>query len=352
MQDKIISIGFFIIIMSVGLLSIIMKDIDISFLERRKLTTVTTLQKDYLENMDDYLIDQFPFRNNLLAINTFYERDILGNSEKNNVYVIDNYLIDKNYPLNNNKVDSFVSKINQLINNNFKNNKVFYTIIPDKGYFLNNSNDYLKIDYSLLLDKVKNIDANYFDLISKLDLSDYYYTDIHIKQDSWLNLLPIFSNGLEFNYSEYKYQENSYYPFYGASYSKAMGSSPDELVYLTNDILENVSVKHLEYNYNSVYNREKLGSIDSYDVFLGGASSLIEIENSNSSSDKELIIFRDSFASSLTPLLVPYYEKITLVDLRYIDFKYLNNYIDINDQDILFMYSTLIINNSNILKIN
>ena len=64
------------------------------------------------------------------------------------------------------------------------------------------------------------------------------------------------------------------------------------------------------------------------------------------------LIFRDSFGSSIVPLLVPFYKKITLVDLRYINMNLVNNYITFNNQDVLFLYSTLIVNNSFILKIN
>ena len=95
---------------------------------------------------------------------------------------------------------------------------------------------------------------------------------------------------------------------------------------------------------------DKLSSLDSYEVYLDGASSFIEIYNDNSISNKELVIFRDSFASSITPLLTNYYQKITLIDNRYIDSKNYLNLIEFNDQDILFMYSTLIVNNSSTLK--
>lgn len=93
-----------------------------------------------------------------------------------------------------------------------------------------------------------------------------------------------------------------------------------------------------------------LKSSDHYNIFLNGPSSLIEIENNLISSDKELIIFRDSFGSSFAPLLIPFYKKITLIDLRYINMNIAKNYVDFNNKDILFLYSTLIVNNSFILK--
>ena len=70
----------------------------------------------------------------------------------------------------------------------------------------------------------------------------------------------------------------------------------------------------------------------------------------NTSSNKELIVFRDSYGSSLIPLMVDGYKSITVVDTRYISSSMLSNYIDFNNKDILFLYSTLLINDSFTLK--
>ena len=109
------------------------------------------------------------------------------------------------------------------------------------------------------------------------------------------------------------------------------------------------------YNYEktrneSVYNMEKWQtSSDKYDVYLSGATPLLTIENKNGPKGKELLLFRDSFGSSITPLLIENYEKITLIDSRYISTKILDNYINFKNQDVLFLYSTLIVN-QNVLK--
>ena len=65
--------------------------------------------------------------------------------------------------------------------------------------------------------------------------------------------------------------------------------------------------------------------------------------------DKELLLFRDSFGSSLAPLLVENYKKITLIDIRYMSSKLLGEFIEFGDQDVLFLYSTVVLN-QNILK--
>ena len=63
-----------------------------------------------------------------------------------------------------------------------------------------------------------------------------------------------------------------------------------------------------------------------------------------------MIYEKKLFYSSLIPLLVPYYNKITLVDTRYISPKILGEYIDFKGSDVLFMYNVMTINNSSILR--
>ena len=104
------------------------------------------------------------------------------------------------------------------------------------------------------------------------------------------------------------------------------------------------------YNTNEVYPLNKLENMDKYDIFLGGASSYIEITNPSNNTGRELVIFRDSFGSSLTPLLIEAYYKITLIDTRYISSNTYLNMIKFSNQDVLFLYSALIVNNSSTLK--
>jgi hypothetical protein len=61
-------------------------------------------------------------------------------------------------------------------------------------------------------------------------------------------------------------------------------------------------------------------------------------------------VFRDSFGSSMIPLLMQGYKKVTVVDTRYIASGLLDQFIQFKGQDVLFMYSSLILNSSYILK--
>ena len=85
-------------------------------------------------------------------------------------------------------------------------------------------------------------------------------------------------------------------------------------------------------------------------MFLSGARALLTIENPNAKTDRELIVFRDSFGSSMVPLLLEDYEKVTLVDIRYVSSVKLDSFLDFHGQDVLFLYSTLVLNNSASLK--
>lgn len=353
MKEKIISILFIAIIYTLSISTLILKDRDISTYERRKLTTTQKLKENFIDNLDDYLTDQFVFRDSLISINSCFDRYILNNIDDNNVYILNDYIIEKNYPLKEENIENFIKKINYIKDNYLKDNSTYYTIIPDKSYFLNSAK-YLKFNYSELFEKLKeNINASYIDITNLLELEDYYKTDIHIKQTSYPKIIKELVTNMNLNYKEINYKENKIENFYGASYSKVpQFIKPDEIIYMIDNNINDLHAQHLEYGEKNIYDLEKLNTSDKYNIFLSGPSSLIEIKNEDTKSNKELIIFRDSFGSSFAPLLTPYYKRIILIDLRYINMDIVNEYIDFENKDILFAYSTLIVNESNLLKVN
>ena len=103
-------------------------------------------------------------------------------------------------------------------------------------------------------------------------------------------------------------------------------------------------------SYIDVYNLELAKGKDAYEIFLSGAKSLLTIENPNATTDKELLIFRDSFASSIAPMFAEGYSKITLIDIRYLAPQLLGNFVSFSGQDVLFLYSTLVLNSSGALR--
>ncbi len=350
MKDKIITLTFIIFIYTFSILFLFHKDTAVSLVERRKLTTISKLQEDFTTNLDPYLTDQFPMRNLFLTLNNTFNRYLLGNNYASDVSLKGEYIIAPNYPLDSKSLQNFTKKINTITKNYFPTSNCYSLIIPDKSYFLDNNQD-LKINYDYLYDylsrKLTIPNINIHDLLT---LSDYYQTDIHLEQSSYLKIIPRINDYLNFNYQNISYTPKTYANFKGSDFYKVPFQKPEKLTYLTNDLLSNITVKHLDYLDNYIYKEEALTSGDAYNLFLSGPSSLIELTNEDSPNNRELIIFRDSFASSLAPLLIPFYHKITLIDLRYTNMNIISKYIDFHNQDILFFYSTLIVNNSFILK--
>ncbi len=356
MKNKIITYSFVTYLVIFLILNIFISDKEISLVERRHLTKfphVTTkeiLNGNTFHEFEEYTLDQFPFRDKFRSIKTYTELYLFNKSDSNGLFIENDYIYKLDYPLNNKSIDNFINKTNNLINEHLtNNNKIYLSIIPDKNYFLND--DYLTIDYNSLINKVvSSINANYIDIIPYLSINDYYKTDSHWKQEEIVDV----ANCLAFNMSKditKNFTINSFSPFYGVYYGQlGLNSNSDKIIYLTNKVIDEATIYNYEDSYNKIYNLSKLKGIDPYDIFLSGATPYIEITNNLNNSKKELIIFRDSFGSSVAPLLLENYTKITLIDMRYINISNLEKLIEFNNQDILFLYSTMLINNSFTLK--
>lgn len=297
-------------------------------------------------------MDNFYQRETFRKLKTSVELDVFKKQDVNKIYKYNDFLVEQIYPLDEKSVTNLTNKINYIKDSYLKEtNKIYYSIIPDKNYYTDNN--HLKLDY----DKMKQImqnnlkDLQYIDIFQDLGLDSYYYTDSHWKQEKLQNVAKTIAQNMNFNISE-NYNEQKITTFKGVYAGQLpINTKEDEIRILINNTIAYANV----YNYETkeqgeIYNFKKLNGYDKYDIYLSGATPLIEISNSNNKENKTLIIFRDSYASSLAPLLTEGYSKITLVDTRYISPKILNEYVDFENADILFLYSTLVINSSMALK--
>ena len=357
-KNKIVTILFAIIIILSFFINIIKKDEIISIAERRKLEQFPSVSISQIINgtffnkFDKYVTDQFFERELFRKIKINTELKLLSKKNYNNLYEYNNYIIEQIYPLNEKSILNISNKIIEIKEKYLtENNKIYYSIIPDKNYFINDEN--LKLDYNKLENLLnRNLSfAKYIRIFDMLELEDYYKTDTHWKQERLLKVAKTIAESMNVNL-ENEYKEKTICDFQGTySGQLPISTAKDKIKILTNSEIEKSKV----YNYetkkeNKVYNMEKINSLDKYDIYLSGATPVLKIENPENKTGNELIIFRDSYASSLVPLFIPKYSKITLIDTRYISPKLLPNYVEFNNQDILFMYSTLVINNSYSLK--
>lgn len=357
MKNKIITISFVFVIEFFFILGLVIKDESISKTERRKLESFPklTINKimdgSFMDDFEDYSLDQFPYRDTFRSIKASVNYYVLGKLDNNNIYLNEDGIFKVEYPTNTESIDKFINKINSIISNLNKDNKVYSLIIPDKNYYVKDKL-FLKIDYDLLYSKIEKLNTTPIDIRDIMNINDYYKTDTHWKQENLDKVVKRLSKKMDFTYTKLNYKHNTYSKFYEVYYGQAaLNVNPDTITYLTNDIINECTVEYLENpNLNTIYNPSKLTGMDSYDVFLDGASSFITINNPNSKDSRELVVFRDSFGSSLIPLLIPYYSKITVIDIRYITSDYYLKKIEFTNQDVLFLYSTLLVNDSSSLK--
>lgn len=297
-------------------------------------------------------MDNFYQREMFRKMKTSVELDVFKKQDANKIYKYNDFLVEQIYPLDEKSVTNLTSKIN-YIKDSYLNetNKIYYSIIPDKNYYTDNS--HLKLDYDKMKQIMKNNlkDLQYIDIFQDLKLDSYYYTDSHWKQEKLQSVAKTIAENMNFTITQ-NYNEQKVATFKGVYAGQLpINTKEDEIKILVNDVIADANA----YNYETkeqggIYNFKKLNGYDKYDIYLSGATSLIEINNPNNKTNKTLVIFRDSYASSLAPLLTEGYSKITLVDTRYISPKILNEYIDFENADILFLYSTLVINSSMALK--
>ncbi len=172
---------------------------------------------------------------------------------------------------------------------------------PDKNYFLAEANGYPALDYQALTDALRKQTefAAYIDLFGTLTADDYYRTDSHWRQENLLTTADTLAAAMGAALPDSRYTERTLdRPYYGLYYGyAALPMEPDHLTYLTSDLLDACTV----YNYETgktrpIYDLAKGAGKDPYELFLSGSVSLLTIENPNADTDRELVIFRDSFA--------------------------------------------------------
>lgn len=354
-----------VFLFAVSLFCILKKDNFYSDSERRvlakmpKISTETILSGQFMSDFETYAMDQFPMRDGIRGIKSANELFVFNKRDNNGLYMQNGVISKKEYPLNEDMLDYASQKFNALYENNFadKDVNIYLTVVPDKNYYLSKDGVRLSVDYEEISEKMqeKNKFMEYIDISDLLDVEDFYRTDTHWRQEKILDVAERLCSemGAEFNSSyETRELEND---FYGVYYGQlALPVKADRIKYLTNDVIENCVVTSYATGapqQTTVYNFEKAVSKDPYEFFLSGADPLIIIENPNAKTDRELIVFRDSFGSSLTPLMIDGYSKITLVDIRYVQSGMVGNLVEFKDgDDILFIYSTTILNNSTGMK--
>ncbi len=358
------TVVFCLLIFGLGISFLLIPDGKISASERRPLkqfSEVAQAENPFSE-IEGYYLDQFPLRDSFRRVKAYLMTKAFLKNDNNGIYEIDGTVVKMEDALDENQINYAVSNIDSVIAKYLGSCNVYYSIIPDKHYYASKENGYPAMDYEKLSSLVHNglsDKAQYVDIFDLLSLSDYYKTDSHWSQDKIIDVadrLVGAMNGGEHSISDENFKENTLSPFYGVYYGQsALSLSPDEIVFLTSDKTENMTMTVYgdtgSAKKHPVYTTEMFSNVDPYDVFCAGAQPLIVIENPNAENDRELVLYRDSFGSSIAPLLAHAYSKVTLVDLRYMVPDYVGNFVKFSENtDVMFLYSTGLLNGGRVLK--
>ncbi len=361
-KSFLITLIFVLVIGGFTLAVFIAPDKDISSWERRKLqqmpeiTASSLFDGSFMRDFETYLTDQFPLRDNFRTLKARFHFDVLGQKDNNDIYIVDGSASKLDRKISHTSVNKFKNKIVSIYDTYLKDTdcKVYFSVIPDKNAYLTEGTLYPHFDYEELLSLTENGLPESFttlDIAPHLSASSYYNTDSHWKQEEIVPVANHIRKKLGVKPLETLIKKDLG-EFYGVYYGQsALPLEADKLFYLTNDEIEGATVTNIEKEGETkIYDMSKADALDRYDIFLSGAVSILEITNPKGEKGKELILFRDSFTSSLAPLLVPGYSKVTLIDIRYIPSKNVGNYVTFDNQDVIFIYGSGIVNNSSSLR--
>lgn len=368
---------FFLLLTGFAVAEICLPDQTISESERRYYATLpelsweSILDGNYMQDIEEYLLDQFAGRDTFRIAKTEIETTLLGKSDANNYVKVEDYLFELDYDWSKKQVTKTAQEFAKLQEEWFAEAKVYYAVIPDKASFLPKE-EYPVGDDGWILEQMQKylVDASYIDLYPYLTIEDYYKTDLHWKQEAIVDVAATLLDGMQAADTTGETVAAEHVPtteellqrytsslitsaFYGGyAGASAFKTIPDELVSLTNETIETARVYDYEAaKETTVYAPEKVEGTDPYDYYLWGARALLTIENPLCENGKKLLLFRDSFGSSIAPLLLEEYEEITLVDLRYLVADYLPELLELNEyDDVMFLYSENILRNSGSLK--
>ena len=330
-----------------------------------KITWEGVIDKTVINAFEKASVDQFPFREFFRSFKAKIQYNVLGLKENNGYVEKDGYICQIKNEFNAAGVQDSLGKLGDLYNTQIAGNasNVYVSLIPDKNYYLGKDYGYPAPNFDKLAEQYRDVfpESTYSDITGALKLESFYKTDTHWDQSQILGVVETLGGAMGFEVPK-EYTQNTIEGFEGIYFDQsAMNPDAETLTYLTNEIIDNLKVQDVSNNqflnvyapnlFNEVHNFE----IDGYNVFLSGKAGypVLRIINPKATENKVLVVFRDSYGSSIAPLLAQGYKMIYVVDLRSIDYELLGQqtvngarnpyYIDFSNKDVLFLLSGLVI---------
>lgn len=293
------------------------------------LTWESVKSGQYMEDINSYLCDHFPFRDFFIGLKTGTEIT-LGRREINQVFIgRDGYLIEKyQNPVNTEQISQTLKTFGEK--EELRGKELHLMLVPTAIYTYKN----LLPEFAPSADQMETaekiyqasgllpIDCSQDLLEHQQDGQLYYRTDHHwTTYGAYVGYLafcrekgftPVSLNELE--------AETAAEDFCGTIYSKVNDYSQkgDKITIYRNPADKlTVYYEDTKETTNSLYNLEYASKKDKYSLFLNNLHPLIEITNENAESERELVLIKDSYANSMVPFLVHHFKKVYVFDTRY-----------------------------------
>ena len=357
------------LVLSLGFIAVfaawfwILPDAEESITERRYLAKCPALSLSsvangsFMNGFEKYMLDQFPLRDGFRTLKAAANAKVFMQKDNNGLYSVGEHLSKLDFPTDFDSVDHAARRFRYVYDAYLRNSgtKTYLSVIPDKNVFIASPNGYPDKDYKALVEHLRNgfPEAKYIDISGLLSADDFYYTDSHWRQERILTVSDEIADKMGAERIGQCEKHDTGVSFYGVYYGQAaLPHAPERFFYLDNAVIRGLKVYNVETSSDiPVYDLRAAAGRDPYEMFLGGARSIITLTNPNAAKERRLIIFRDSFGSSIAPFLTAGYSEVTLVDIRYIAPSALGRLIDFTKaDDALFFYSASVINNSETIK--
>lgn len=343
---------FLAVLFGFSLLHLALPDREVSRSERRRLAQLPPLSSGFSDKLEEYMLDQFPLREQLRTVNSLVRLYGLGQADIHSIYLHGGGAFRMDGPLQEKQVRHAAAVFSAVQEKYFPSLPAHYVIVPDKNAKAETGRPRLDTETMRGIVREALPGMTEIDIWDLLSADDYYKTDPHWRQERLLPVAAAICEALGAD-APGTFTEKALSPFYGAYYGQAaLPMAPDTLTYLESADTKAAEVTGPELDgAQPVYRPELLDGTDGYDVFLSGAQAVLTVTSPNVHNGRHLVLFRDSFGSSLAPLLLGSFERITLVDLRYISAARLADYADLSDAtDVLYLCSTAVWNNGGTLR--
>ena len=314
-----------------------------------KFTYEKLINGEYMNGMDEYINDQFIFRDRWISIKTMAERAMLKQDINSVYFAKDDYLIEKHGNdevseeqaiKNRERLIEFVKKYTEKLGND----RVNVMLVPTAS--------------EILIDKLPPFATGYNQNAiphgTFIDIRDmfmkhkdeyiYYRTDHHwtalgafYAYEKWAKdagFTPLSKEEFDITLASDE--------FYGTLHSKVNTNiKPDDIyLYHIKEDMDYQLLYNLTDEKSTLYDLSKLEGKDKYSVYMGGNNAVVEV-GTNNNNGRRLLVIKDSFAHSFVPFAVNHFEKTYMIDFRYFNGG-IEAYMEENEiTDVLVLYNTM-----------